>query len=222
MRKLLFAFSLVGAALVGCSDDKDEPTDAAVAQLSCDTYCSSIMANCTGDNIQYPDMAHCLGTCAKFPKGTVSDMTGNTLGCRTYHAGTPSMTTPAMHCPHAGPGGAAIGTTVASQCGNPCESFCALEVATCGTLDAPITGAPAQYQNLAACMTACGDGTTGFAKANLYIGKAPPNAPAGDSLACRLYHITNAAVSTAATTPHCSHTAASQATGSPCAGTPAP
>src|SRR4051812_38483230 len=95
------------AVLVGCGDDGggarvDAAPDAFVA-LDCPTYCTEIQANCTGANAQYADREHCIAACASFPVGTskVTDMSGNTLGCRIYHAGGPSMTTPATHCAHA-------------------------------------------------------------------------------------------------------------------------
>jgi hypothetical protein len=225
MRTLFITLALVG---FGCGDDGTKPAidaappvvdaapDAApVVALDCPTYCNQIQANCTGANAQYPDMGHCIGTCASFTVGTskVTDTAGNTLGCRIYHGGTPSMTMPAMHCVHAGPGGDLITLATPAVCsgGDTCASFCALEVKACGTLAAPIAGIPAQYQDAAACMTAC----AGFDKTHAYGTTA-----AGNSLACRLYHATNAAVSATTAVTHCPHTAATP-TG-PCAGVAAP
>lgn len=226
MRTLFITLALVG---FGCGDDSSStpidapptPTiDAATptVALDCPTYCTEVLANCTGANAQYPDMAHCIGTCASFTVGTskVTDTAGNTLGCRIYHGGTPSMTAPATHCVHSGPGGDQINLpagTAPAVCsgGDVCASFCALEVKACGTLAAPIAGIPAQYQDAAACMTAC----AGFDKTHAYGTTA-----AGNSLACRLYHATNAAVSATTAVTHCPHTAATP-TG-PCAGTAMP
>jgi hypothetical protein len=84
----------------------------------------------------------------------------------------------------------------------------------CGSLDAPMAGVPAQYQNRAACMTAC----AGFDKTHDYGSTA-----VGNSLACRLFHATNAAqvgLGPAVKLTHCPHTSATP-TG-PCAGPPAP
>jgi hypothetical protein len=208
MRKLIFIL-----ALFGCSDDNKATIDASmtVAPLTqdCPTYCSAIATACTGDNAQYSaatDSMNCIKTCALFPKGTADDKTGNTLGCRLYHTQNAAMPgNAALHCPHAGPGGAAISTaaTQPSTCGDACTSFCALEIAACGSLDTPIAGVPAQYQNAAACMTACGGGTTGFNKSKTYVGVPTPT---GDSLACRLYHVTNAAISMTNAVAHCPHT----------------
>jgi hypothetical protein len=236
MRTLLITIALVG---FGCSDDKkpavdaavqiDAPVDAVVLPaLDCPTYCAQIQANCTGANAQYPDMAHCTATCAAFTVGTskVTDTSGNTLGCRIYHAGDPAKTAPATHCVHAGPGGDSITAATPAYCsgGDVCQNFCALEIKACGTADVPLTGNPKdannnplyQYQNMGACMTAC----VGFDKTHAYSTTA-----AGNSLACRLYHTTNAVI---AVTPngatHCAHTASGTAGAGvgPCSGTATP
>jgi hypothetical protein len=219
---------LIIIALAGCGGDKkpavDAAPDVAVVALDCPAYCTEIQTNCTEANAQYPDMAHCAATCASFAVGTstVTDTSGNTLGCRIYHGGAPSMTAAATHCVHAGPGGDLITATPPAFCsgGDICASFCTLEIKACGSLDAPLPGNPKdatgnplfQYQNMANCMTAC----AAFDKTHVYS-----TAAAGNSLACRLYHATNAAI---AVTPngemHCSHTAANP-TG-PCAGTATP
>ncbi|HEX8109131.1 MAG TPA: hypothetical protein VF516_15465 [Kofleriaceae bacterium] len=202
MRTLLF-LSLV---LVGCSDNSNNnpPADAATPDtttvaLDCPSYCTEIQANCTGANAQYPTEttnAHCLAACASFPTGTLADTSMNTLGCRIYHAGAPAKSDPATHCPHAGPGGDLTSvTSPPGTCGDACTSFCTLEIKACGTTtSAPTTG---QYADMNACITAC---------------KAFPNSThkytitsAGDSLACRLYHATNAAITGNAAT-HCPHT----------------
>ncbi|MEO7729374.1 MAG: hypothetical protein ABIY55_00240 [Kofleriaceae bacterium] len=184
--------------------------DAAIEPLDCTSYCTDIQTNCTGANAQYPDMGHCTASCALFPVGNRGDTTGNTLACRLYHAGVPAMGAPNTHCVHAGPGGDRTNVAAPGTCGDACESFCILEVGACGTLDAPIPGITPQYQNRTACLSAC----AGFDRTHLYsIGAS------GNSLACRLYHVTNAAVSGLAET-HCSHT--NQVPTGPCSGVASP
>jgi hypothetical protein len=180
--------------LAACGGD-DDATDAAVAAtLDCPSYCQQIQANCTGANAQYPDDAHCTAACGSFAKGTLGQMTGNTLGCRLYHSGAPAKADATLHCPHAGPGGDKIGGN-AAFCGDVCTSFCTLEIMACGiTSDA---GGHGQYASMGACMTACAAFPNPTA---LYSPTAK-----GDSLACRLYHATNAAISGAAAM-HCPHT----------------
>lgn len=194
-----------------------------VVALDCPTYCTQIQANCTGANAQYPDMAHCIAACGTFTVGTsaVTDPAGNTLGCRIYHAGAPSMTMPATHCPHAGPGGDQLTASTPAICsgGDVCASFCALQVKACGSVEAPLPGNPTdstgnplfQYQNVANCMTAC----AGFDKTHPYSTMS-----AGNSLACRLLHATSAAISVTNAQAECRYTGVTAR--APCAGTPTP
>jgi hypothetical protein len=189
MRNLLPLMLIFAAA---CGGD-DDATDAAVAKLDCPSYCSQIQANCTGANAQYADDAHCTGACNSFAAGTLGQMTGNTLGCRLYHSGAPAKMDAATHCPHAGPGGDKIGGT--GTCGDVCTSFCTMEIRACGmTGDA---GGNGQYTSMTDCMTKCAAFPNPTA---LYSPTAK-----GDSLACRLYHATNASISGMAAT-HCPHT----------------
>lgn len=201
-------------ALAACGDDGGKvtpdakpPIDAPPAMidappttvtLDCPTYCTEIQANCIGTNAQYPDAAHCTATCAKFPPGALADMANNTLGCRIYHAGAPSMAMPVLHCPHAGPGGGLIAPLAAgaaedAHCSSACANFCKLETAIC-------TGTNSQYTDEATCLTACAT----FDRATPYSATSTT----GNTLACRLYHLTNAATSDANATTHCKHTQA--------------
>ncbi len=154
--------------------------------LSCDAYCTEIMANCTGDVAQYPTDAACKGVCATFDPGTLADTDGATLGCHLYHGGAPAVSNAATHCPHAGPLG--DGT-----CGDDCANFCEIAVGVCGTQPTP------PYADAAECMTACSSFPDTTA--------VPFNTSvtSGDSLACRMYHLTAAAQSAADATTHCPH-----------------
>jgi hypothetical protein len=147
---------------------------------ACDTYCADIAKNCAGDNMQYGDMASCMGACSALPEGKPGDMAGNTVNCRIYHAGAATMDA-ALHCVHAGPGGA-------GACGSNCESFCAIATATCKT----------EHPDNATCMTTC----MGFKDMEKYDASDVD----GDTLACRLYHLTVAASSDANAATHCPHT----------------
>lgn len=165
-----------------------EPTTGEPAGQTCADYCTAVTANCSGATAQYSGMDTCMGACEAFPAGTAADMAGNTLGCRIYHAGAAKMDA-ATHCTHAGPGGADL-------CGSNCESFCAIADDACaGT-----------FADNAACMTACA----------AYDQTEPYDASdaAGDTFACRLYHLT---VATTLPADHCAHILPDSA---PCA--PAP
>ncbi|HWU90638.1 MAG TPA: hypothetical protein VN253_25405 [Kofleriaceae bacterium] len=178
--------------VAGCGDDGgggavdaktiDAPIDSPPAQLGCASYCSSIMSNCTGSVQQYTSMSDCMSSCARFPVGTAADMSGNTLGCRTYHAGA-AAGAPAVHCRHAGPGGN-------GACGGDCEGFCTVVLGSC-------TGANLQYNgDMATCMTACNGFATNPPYNTMQTG--------GNTFACRLYHAT---VASGAPNVHCPHTA---------------
>lgn len=202
-------FTLSLAALIGCGDeatgndggvtadtgvaaDSGVTADSGVAAVSCDDYCTKVMANCTGNLAQYSSLDACKKSCAAFPVGTAADTSGNTQGCRQYHAGA-AMAAPTVHCVHAGPSGG-------GACGTPCEGFCSIQDAAC-------TGAlAAGYGTGAACNTAC---TAAFAT---NIGTYSATVTGGNSLACRLYHLTVAASSAANATIHCPHTSAVSAT----------
>jgi hypothetical protein len=219
MRTLL-VLSLV---LAGCSSSNNNTTppavdaavtpDAPAVALTCTNYCNLIVGTatttgaCTGTLAQYGGttladaMAHCMGTCAAFPTSAVQS--GDTLGCHIYHTMNAAMPgNAATHCPHAGPGGDAIGS--AGVCGDPCTNFCTLVQTTC-------TGANAAYADMGTCMTACAGFST-TAKYTVDTTTFPSTNPTGNTLACRLYHATNAAVSTAAAGTHCAHTKVTSAT----------
>jgi len=187
---LICALSL--AAFTACSDDSTKTPDAPMGggDLTCANYCGKIMANCTAANAQFDDMDKCLQSCAKYPMGAVADTSGNTLGCRLYHAGN-AATTPDVHCRHAGPGGDGV-------CGMNCDGFCGLVQAVCSAQATP------PYANMAACTTAC----AGFATTPAYSSTVTN----GNSLACRLYHATNASKSAMTAMMHCPHTAMASAT----------
>jgi hypothetical protein len=182
MRNLALALLVLAA----CGSDSSS-VDAAVkhdgsgsgsAALDCATYCTKIQANCTATNAQYSSSADCMASCSHFPVGAAADTSGNTLGCRIYHAGN-AMADPTTHCIHAGPSGGGV-------CGMPCEGFCSLVTAEC----------PTQYPTANTCATDC----AAYAATPPYSS----NVTSGNNLSCRIYHAT--AASTDPTT-HCPHTA---------------
>ncbi len=153
--------------------------------LSCDAYCQSILNNCKNENSQYPSMESCMSVCSTFPVGTETDTSGNTLGCRTYHAGA-AQGTPAdatMHCPHAGPAGVGL-------CGSNCEGYCNVMVPTC-----PGEFSGGMSECLADCEGLPGKDSTAYTVAST----------TGDTLQCRLYHATVAAESQQTALTHCPH-----------------
>jgi len=188
------SFCLFALLLAACSDSGGNTTDDTGTGASsvptggdedsggnfdCATYCERITANCTGALAQYTNVQLCEATCGNFDVGEQSDVEGDTLGCRLYHAGA-AKDDPATHCTHAGPGGN-------GQCGANCQGFCTIAVRAC----------PAVYSDEAACESTC----AGFSDAESY----DASDVSGDTLACRLYHLTVATVYAA---DHCPHIAA--------------
>jgi hypothetical protein len=180
------------ASLAACGGDDGGGKDAPpAAELTCASYCSSINANCTTTNSQFQGMTDCMASCTHYPLGALSDMSGNTLGCRIYHAGA-AASGPDVHCRHAGPGGN-------TACGDNCLGFCTLVLGSC-------TGAYMQYNgDMSQCMTAC----AAFPTTTPYSSTVT----SGNTFACRLYHATQAAVMA---DPHCVHAGTTDTTMTPC------
>jgi hypothetical protein len=180
----VLAFAVL--ALCGCDDGVPDEDAGPEVELTCESYCGRVQAGCTGDEAQYGDRESCLSTCATMPAGSLSDTSGNTLGCRQYHVGEVEELG-AEHCHHAGPAGGHD-----EGCGTNCESFCSIVQGAC-------TGANEQFADVAACMTAC-EGITDDEEFTA-------NVTSGNSLACRLYHATVASLGGANATTHCPHVA---------------
>lgn len=143
---------------------------------ACDDYCEVVMRNCTGGVAQFTDISTCHAVCETMPLGDPVSPTGDTIACRTFQAAV-AEDDATMACTKAGPGGD-------GACGGNCESFCAIADELC----------PSAFSDTAACMSTCG----GFSSTEVY----DASDIAGDTFACRLYHLT-----AAATNPdvHCAH-----------------
>jgi len=156
---------------------------------SCADYCDGIDTACTADSPQYIDLpGACEAFCAVLTEGTSADVDGDdvtmqldTRGCRAYHLSAVPMDE-ALHCPHAGPAGG-------GQCGNKMESFCASQAALC-------TAGNRVYANEAACVT---DMTDNVVEGGTY----DATQTATNTMNCRIYHLTAAAVDP---DMHCQHT----------------
>jgi hypothetical protein len=160
------------------------------AAPNCTYYCTAIMANCNGANLQYTDMNHCMAMCGAFPVGTDSDQTNNTLGCRVYHADA-SATLGLQHCFHAGPSGVDLATG-SGICGTQCEAYCSIMTYSMGcntTIRA--------FNSPAECMAVCplfpSDATKYFDNTT------------GNTLQCRIYHAK--AAFSLGLMAHCAHAA---------------
>jgi hypothetical protein len=143
---------------------------------ACADYCELIVRNCQGTVAQYTDGSTCMATCQAMPLGDPASPTGNTISCRTFQAAVAEDPTRGV-CTAAGPGG--DGT-----CGTNCESFCTAALELC----------PGEFASATECDQVC----RGFSAAEVY----DASDIAGDTFACRLYHLT-----AASTLPevHCAH-----------------
>ncbi|MBZ0232297.1 MAG: hypothetical protein K8M05_08080 [Deltaproteobacteria bacterium] len=178
----LVAMLLVTTLHAGaCSDT---PVDE--LENACDDYCTLVMRNCQGAVAQYSDQSTCMATCRAMEVGTPGARDGNTIACRTFWAAIAEGEM--AECTSAGPGG--DGT-----CGTNCESFCNATLAICADQNNP------PYASSAECTTACGS----FSAAEPF----DASDIAGDTLACRIYHMT--AASTDPDT-HCQHTGVASVT----------
>lgn len=147
----------------------------------CPQYCELIGDHCEPDLAQYSGQVICEATCALMDPGEQGDVLGNTASCRLHHA-VLAAESPEPHCLHAGPTGD-------TTCGGPCESFCSLALEACQGELSPFAGADA-------CIAAC----ESWNPEPRYV----TTVQTGDSYACRMYHLTLAAVQPE---EHCSHIA---------------
>ena len=170
----------------------DTPGDTASGP-TCAAYCDKITTACTGTNAQYTSKDDCLKQCGTnygFPAGTGADTSGDTIGCRTYHAGVAGTDAPSAvtHCPHAGASG-----------GNTCGAWCDVY---CDTVQRNCVGANKVYTDATTCKAACAAFPT--------TGK--PNDTAGNTVQCRIYHAGAAGADAASATLHCPHTGVTSST----------
>jgi hypothetical protein len=150
----------------------------------CERYCNTVAAACTGDNEQYASIGACLAVCALLDPGDDVAL-GNTVECRLARAELAQTTgEPASYCFSAGPGGAGV-------CGSNCDGFCAIMAQKCTLMGS--------FDN---CLPLCAQVPD--------LSVAPPRTTYhtalqdGDSVQCRLYHVTAATIDPVT---HCSHAA---------------
>jgi hypothetical protein len=176
----LTAFVLLAACRGDFESTGGSETSADDAKTElCEDYCTNIGDTCTGDFSQYGATQQCLDTCMTLDTGNEGDELGNSIECRLHYA-LQAAENPEDNCRSAGPGGDGV-------CGSNCEGFCQIQSVAC-------TGDLQQFPTITDCVAAC----NGFDASIPYDSSVVD----GDSLACRLYHLT-----VASTTPavHCPH-----------------
>ena len=178
--------SSAGAA--GAAGGSSMPVDPLVARASqlCLDYCNIIQTSCTDTSAQYASQQACLAVCEQLPAGLAGATSGNSVQCRIGRAQLAATTGEgANYCFSAGPGGGGV-------CGTDCEGYCTLMTAKCQT----------QIGTLSQCRASCSIvPDLSLPPTNKHYDATQQ---AGDSLQCRLFHVT---ASTLDPVMHCGHAA---------------
>jgi len=192
------------ARVVGIDDAQLDPNlgtggSGSISSL-CSNYCDAVMANCQDTYSQYASRDACDGICGALEAQSLigdpqhADI-GNSLSCRLQKASAAgTLGEKYLYCPAAGPGG--NGT-----CGTNCEGYCYLMKQMC-----PIEFAKDPLQNsLDSCLSVCGGlGTVD--------GGFNASQQSGNTINCRLYHVSAAAAAAVSglqnlSATHCTHAA---------------
>jgi hypothetical protein len=169
------------ASGTGGQSGGDGGVGTAVSAL-CKQYCKTVMTACPErDDAKfgvYPSEDVCLAVCPHLDEGdaTVKNPKGNTVACRLNQAKLADQSKEfSLYCPAAGPGGAGV-------CGTNCENYCDLYSKLCPSpIDDCVDKCPALTDKGTFDATIDHD---------------------GDTLQCRLVHVSNSAFDPAT---HCEH-----------------
>jgi hypothetical protein len=153
----------------------------------CWGYCDTLETSCTGLNRVYENRDTCIATCMvmDYDLADVASTTANTLTCRLDRI---SSQIESNECPLVGPGGN-------GACGRNCEALCALRAKLCADIAPGADDAPAT--DTAQCEADC---------AVLYDRNdmdASSEDLIGDTVQCRLLHVSRAALNPAEAARHC-------------------
>lgn len=155
----------------------------------CSDYCDRLETNCAGSNRVYEHRDACMATCMLMDYGgDIGDSTADTLTCRLdrLRAGIESP-----QCSLVGPGGG-------GACGSNCKALCALRAKVCRGF--PSESDPTDITDLDKCENDCA------ALTDRQDMDASGIDLSGDTVQCRLLHISQAAISPEEAAKHCSHT----------------
>jgi hypothetical protein len=148
----------------------------------CDHFCAVVMKNCTGENQVYESRKKCMALCALLPVGDpIEPQDKPTLSCRLNEAelaATAASETVTEHCRSAGMEGL--------NCGGGCENYCTIYELACGGVQ-------------------CGTHETCIEKCGALRDRGAFNLTddhEGNTLQCRLLHLTNASLDPET---HCGH-----------------
>lgn len=150
----------------------------------CETYCATVMQNCTGAFAVYGSLETCQAVCPTLPEGKLGDDRGNTVHCRLGVAQS-AAAEPSYYCESAGPAGN-------GECGSNCQALCTIAKAVCFK-------ANAQWDFDADCHREC----TALGDLDTYTVDPAAGMYAGDHVQCRLFHVSASALADADV--HCGH-----------------
>lgn len=184
LQKLMLGAALtlaLGAcqAIAGIEDRTLDPNVTPDASPECKAYCDKVMSVCRGDNAVYTQLELCLGTCRLMDPGDPVEPVGNTLACRMHEANAAELE-PGVHCRSVGPGGNGV-------CGTDCEAYCHMFPQACP--------GDVKHEDTKLCLQAC-SGLTDQDRFDL------KDDYTGDTIECRLVHLSSATVKPA---DHCPH-----------------
>ncbi len=145
----------------------------------CGEFCDTVMQNCTAENQVYHSRATCMGFCALLREGDLGEGDqSNTLACR-LSAAKQATSEPDVYCQQAGPGGA-------TQCGpSECDNYCSFFSKVC--------------PDLAATQPSCSASCQGLRDKGSLNSEVDHE---GDTLQCRLVHVSAATGDPVAHCPH--------------------
>lgn len=194
---LVPALSFGCASVLGLPDREVDPTftdgdagdgdggDGGTDSPACVAYCAQVAKACVGPSAVYASEAVCLAVCAKLPAGSPETPTGNTIACRADQARLAETTGEVkLYCPAAGPGGGSGEDGGAPLCGTNCDGYCSLMAAICSSIF------PTPQTCLESCLSAPDIGGYNVAQME------------GNTIQCRLYHVSAA---TQGADVHCPH-----------------
>jgi len=158
--------------------------------VSCTEYCNTVEAKCTEPYKVYDRPGACMAVCTLMAPGdTLGGVDENTVACRLdrlkqqdFEAGT--------HCAQVGPGGDGV-------CGTNCEALCTLRQRVCGAIEGQ--SEMLDVVNYDICMHNC-QALPDLGNVNATRDRS------GDSVQCRLLHISESAISHELAVEHCEHT----------------
>lgn len=164
-----------------CIDPANPKTCRAPEEL-CNQYCDAVMDACPKD---YMVRDMCMGVCSQLPPGDANEPAGNSVECRLNQLRVLAAGggDPEEICQAAGPGGNGV-------CGTNCESYCLLVDQVCANWIAPLSNCEAACEVL-------GDSE------RFHVGSPSDEFDhAGDTVQCRLVHLSSATVDPEF---HCGH-----------------